>query len=57
MLLEVKSNLAKNIGRRFKVDPSNQDILIISDLIALKDLVDINDIISELVAPRLLNTL
>jgi len=57
MLLEVKTFMAKNIGKRFKVDPSNQDITLLNDLITLKDSIDIKDIISELVAPRLLAAL
>lgn len=54
MLLEVKSSLAKKIGKRFKVDPANQDITLVSDLLALNDLIDIRDLISELIAPKLL---
>ena len=57
MLLEVKSHLAKNIGKRFKVDPANQDITLVGDLLALSELIDIKDIISELIAPKLLSAL
>jgi len=57
MLLEVKGSLAKNIGKRFKVDPANQDITLISDLLALVEMIDIRDIISEIIAPKLLAAL
>jgi hypothetical protein len=57
MLLQVKSSLAKNIGKRFRVDPANQDITLVGDLLALTDLIDIRDIVSELIAPKLLMAL
>ena len=57
MLIEIKSFMAKSIGKKFRVEPQNQDISLLSDLIALKDIIDVTDILAELVAPKLLAAL
>ena len=57
MLIEIKSFMAKSIGKKFRVEPQNQDISLLSDLIALKDIIEVTDILAELVAPKLLAAL
>jgi hypothetical protein len=57
MLQEVKRSLASIIGKQFKVDPSNQDITNVKEVIELKSLIEISDLISELIAPKLLYAL
>lgn len=49
--------MAKSIGKKFRVEPQNQDISLLSDLIALKDIIEVTDILAELVAPKLLAAL
>lgn len=57
MLQEVKRSLASIIGKQFRVDPSNQDITNVKEVIYLKSLIEISDLISELIAPKLLSAL
>lgn len=57
MLQEVKRSLASIIGKQFRVDPLNQDITNVKEVIDLKSLIEISDLISELIAPKLLSAL